>query len=104
MGNSNGPLGVLRACSCSLIVGSFLVLAALHANPSEAKGLAGALRTLQAQPSGWLLFGITALGLFAFGAFQFVVAYYRSIDAPSPEEIGREVRSRGKAVAQVLMR
>jgi hypothetical protein len=51
-----------------------------------------------------LLFGITALGLFAFGAFQFVVAYYRSIDAPNPEEIGREVRSRGKAVAQVLTR
>jgi hypothetical protein len=99
-----GRLGFFARAVVLLIVGSFLVLAALHANPSEAKGLAGALRTLQAQPLGWLLFGITALGLFAFGAFQFVVAYYRSIDAPNPEEIGREVRSRGKAVAQVLTR
>jgi Domain of Unknown Function (DUF1206) len=97
-----GRLGFFARAVVLLIVGGFLALAALHADPSEAKGLAGALRAIQAQPFGWLLFSITALGLFAFGAFQFVVAYYRRIDAPEPEAIGREIESRGRAAAQAL--
>jgi hypothetical protein len=64
-----------------VIVGVFLVNAAVDANPREARGLGGALRVLQAQPFGRLLFAITALGLFAFGIFQLVIAYYRRIDS-----------------------
>jgi len=97
-----GRLGFFARAVVLLIVGGFLALAALHADPSEAKGLAGALRAIQAQPFGRLLFSITALGLFTFGAFQFVVAYYRRIDAPEPEEIGREIQSRGRAAAEAL--
>jgi len=41
-------------------------MAALHANSSDARGLAGALKSLQQQPYGWALLGATALGLFAF--------------------------------------
>ena len=62
------------------------MLAALHSNSSHARGLAGALKSLQQQPYGWALLGATALGLFAFGAFQFVTAAYRRIEAPSPAE------------------
>ena len=87
-----------------MIVGGFLVLAAIHANASEAKGLAGALRTLQQQPYGWVLLGVTALGLFAFGAFQLVVAYYRRIDAPNPSEIAREAQTKAKAAVHALTR
>jgi len=102
VGSFRGCLGFFARAVVLLIVGGFLALAALHADPSEAKGLAGALRAIQAQPFGWLLFGITALGLFAFGAFQFVFSCYRRVDAPEPEEIGRKIQSRGRAAAQAL--
>jgi hypothetical protein len=73
------------------IVGVFLVNAAIEADPGEARGLGGALRALQAQPFGRVLFGITALGLFAFGIFQLVIAYYRRID---PSEVERVFHQR----------
>lgn len=78
-----GRIGFLARGLVFGIIGTFLVLAAMHANAGEARGLAGALRAIQQQPYGWALLGLTALGLFAFGTFQFVVAYYRRIDAPS---------------------
>src|SRR6476620_3046819 len=72
-----GRLGFFARALVVLIVAGFLVLAALHANSAEVRGLAGALKSLQQQPYGWTLLGATALGLFAFGAFQFVTAAYR---------------------------
>ena len=81
-----GRVGFFARALVCLIVAGFLMLAALHANSSDARGLAGALKSLQQQPYGWALLGATALGLFAFGAFQFVTAAYRRIDAPSPAE------------------
>lgn len=77
-----GRAGYVARGLVFLLIGGFLVLAALHANPEEATGLTGALRVLEAQPYGWLLFALTALGLFSFGAFQLVVAAFRRIDAP----------------------
>jgi hypothetical protein len=55
-------------------------MAAAHADAREARGLAGALRTLQEQRYGWVLLAATAFGLFAFGIFQFALAYSRRID------------------------
>jgi hypothetical protein len=72
-----GARGVVFA-----MIGVFVVLAAMHGNSSEVKGLGGALETLQAQPFGWVLLAITALGLFAFGVFGLVQARYRRIEAP----------------------
>lgn len=63
------------------IMGTFLALAAYHENPNQAKGIAGALETLQEQPYGPWLLGIVALGLIGYGVFQFVQARYRRIDA-----------------------
>jgi hypothetical protein len=74
------------------IVGVFLIHAAVDANPREARGLGGALRALQAQPFGRLLFAITALGLFAFGIFQLVIAYYRRIDSSKVEHVLHQSR------------
>jgi len=83
-----GRAGYLARGLVFVIIGGFLIIAALQADPAEAKGVTGALRALEEQPYGWILFGLTALGLFAFGAFQLVVAAFRRIEAP---EVGRAV-------------
>ena len=49
-----GRLGCMARGLVFLIVGVFLVNAALHVNPDEARGLGGALRALQAQAFGWM--------------------------------------------------
>ncbi len=51
------------------MVGVFLLVAALQANPEKARGLGGALDTLAAQPFGPYLLGAVALGLAAYGVF-----------------------------------
>ena len=65
-----------------VVIGAFLVVAAVQSDPSEARGLGGALLALQEQPFGRTLFGLVALGLAAFGGFGFVEARYRRINAP----------------------
>ena len=66
------------------VIGTFLILAALHSNPSEAKGVGGALETLQRQPYGPFILGVIALGLIAYGAYELIRARYRRIEAPRP--------------------
>lgn len=64
------------------VIGAFLIAAAIRADSSEAKGLGGALDALREQPFGWVLLGVVATGLAAFGAFGLVQARWRRIDAP----------------------
>jgi hypothetical protein len=64
-----------------LLIGIFVVTAAIDYRATAAKGLHGALQTLQQQPYGWLALGVTALGFIAFGAFQLVEAAFRRVDA-----------------------
>ena len=61
------------------IVGVFLVIAAKNENPSEARGMGGALRALRQQAYGDKLLAVVALGLIAYGAFMFLLARYRRI-------------------------
>ena len=63
------------------IIGLFLLLAAWQNDPGEARGLGGALQSLQEQGYGPWLLGVVALGLVAYGGYQFVLARYRRIDA-----------------------
>jgi len=84
-----GRLGYAARGVVFVLIGGFLGLAALHSNSSEVKGLGSALQTLQAQPYGWALLGLTAAGLFAFGLFGLVQARYRRIEAPDLDDIGR---------------
>jgi len=77
-----GRLGFAARGVVFILVGGFLGLAAVHGRSSEARGLGGALQSLQSQPYGWALLAVTAAGLFAFGLFGFVQARYRRIDAP----------------------
>jgi hypothetical protein len=78
-----GRMGIGARGVVFLITGGFLVLAALHANPSEATGLSGALTALESAPWGRWLLGLVALGLLAFGLFQFVHARYRQLQPVS---------------------
>lgn len=93
-----GRAGYLARGLVFVIIGGFLLVAALQADPAEAKGITGALRTLEQQPYGWLLFGLTALGLFAFGAFQLVVAVFRRIDAPDVDGAMSRLQHTGRGM------
>jgi len=66
-----------------MMIGVFLLYAALDANSREAKGLAGALRVIQQQSYGSVLLGITAAGLFAFGIYELSEGAFGRIAAPS---------------------
>lgn len=66
-----------------VIIGGFFVVAAVQQDPSEARGLSGALRALQEQPYGWLLLAVVALGLVSFGAYSLLESRYRIISLPA---------------------
>jgi hypothetical protein len=87
-----GRFGFFARAVLFLIVGVFLVIAALHFNAGEARGLGGAFRVLQRQSYGWILLAITALGLFGFGAFQVTLALFRRVDAPDVDEAKAKVQ------------
>lgn len=91
-----GRMGFAARGIVFLLIGGFLVLAALHASSSEAHGLGGALQALQQQPYGWILLALTALGLFAFGLFGLVQARYRHIDAPGLDDAKAAVARVGR--------
>ncbi len=77
-----GPVVVFGLVARGLvfaIVGVYLVLAALHADPGEARGLGGALLAVESQPAGAALLGVVAAGLAAYGVFQLLEARYRTI-------------------------
>ncbi|MFO7594959.1 MAG: DUF1206 domain-containing protein [Desulfocurvibacter africanus] len=65
-----------------VIIGGFFLVAAWQADPSEAGGLAQAMAFLRGQAYGRILFGIVALGLFAFGVYSLIQAKYRRIRLP----------------------
>lgn len=61
------------------LIGVFVIVAAAQAQPSEARGLGGTLRTIQGQAYGQILLALTALGLIAFGIYSMIEAKYRRI-------------------------
>lgn len=61
------------------ITGLLIVVAALTYDPSKARGLDAALRTLREQSYGQLLLTVIAIGIAAFGVFCFLQARYRKV-------------------------
>jgi hypothetical protein len=61
------------------IVGGFLIQAAVHYNPAEAKGLDGVFHVLYSNPLGAPALGVVAAGLIAYGFYMLVEARYRII-------------------------
>jgi Domain of Unknown Function (DUF1206) len=76
-----GRIGLLARSLVLVLMGGFLIEAAINISSRQAKGLAGALQALQHYPYGWVLLALTAVGLIAFGAYQLVEAAKRQIDA-----------------------
>jgi len=74
-----GRIGVAARGVVFGVSGVWLVLAAWHARPGEAKMPAGALESVREQPHGRLLLAVIAFGLGAFGFFEIVKARYRHI-------------------------
>src|SRR5206468_4510614 len=64
------------------LLGLFLVQAALHVDPKQAKGLDGALLALAQQPYGPWLLGIVALGLASFGVYSLLSARWIRVSRP----------------------
>jgi len=61
-------------------IGGFLVYAAFTYSSREAKGLAGAFRTIAQWEGGPVVLSITALGFIAFGIYEFGAATYRDLN------------------------
>ena len=74
-----GRLGYVAKGIALLLVGGLFVSAAATADPSKAKGLDGALRTLLGLPFGRVLLAIVAVGLAAYGVYSFGRARYARV-------------------------
>jgi Domain of Unknown Function (DUF1206) len=61
------------------IIGGFFLYAGVSADPSEPRGLGGALVAVAQQPYGPWLLGVVALGLVAYGLFCLSQALYRRV-------------------------
>ncbi len=66
-----------------LIVGGFLIYAAVAVDPSQAGSTGEALSWVSQLPFGRLLYALVAFGLFAFGVYSLIEARFRIIDPPS---------------------
>ena len=74
-----GRLGYVAKGVALALVGGFFVSAALTHDPSKAKGLDGALRSLLQLPLGRVLLALVAVGLAAFGVYSFARARYARV-------------------------
>lgn len=74
-----GTTGLASRGLVFVLVGGFVVAAAVDFDPKKARGLDASLKTLAHQPYGKVLLLAAALGLLAFSLWSFVEARYRDI-------------------------
>jgi hypothetical protein len=74
-----GGIGNLARGSLLVLVGVYLIEAAVTADPARAKSVDQTLRTLVHHPFGALAMGAIAFGLLAFGIFSFFEARLRRV-------------------------
>jgi phosphatidylglycerophosphate synthase len=83
-----GIVGLVGRGAVFVLLGLFVVRAAVEFDPQEAKGLDAALQSLAAQPYGPVLLVAAAVGLLGYAVWSFVEAAYREI-SPAPAGTGR---------------
>jgi hypothetical protein len=74
-----GTFGHLARMVVFVLVGAFLITAAIDYNPNKAVGLDGALAKVDHASYGPFLLGVVAAGLIAFGIYSLSDARYRRI-------------------------
>ena len=74
-----GRIGFAALGAVNVVIGIFLIIAAVRHNAGEAKGIGDALSTLAQRPYGGALLGAVALGLIAYGVYTFAEARYRRL-------------------------
>ena len=74
-----GTTGLASRGLVFVLIGGFLVKAALDFDPHKAKGLDASLKTLAGQAYGPFLLFAGAVGLLAFAVWSFLEARYRDI-------------------------
>jgi len=74
-----GQFGGIARGVVFVTAGVFLVVAAVQAQPGQAKGVDSALRSLAATPAGPWLLVIVAIGLIMFGLFSCCEARWRKV-------------------------
>jgi hypothetical protein len=79
-----GRIGVASRGVVFCLIGGYLIIAAWHSDPREARGLAGAMRLLERQRFGPWLLALVALGFVAYGVYEFIQARYRRVEAEGP--------------------
>ena len=71
-----GRTGYIAKGFALVIVGFFFLVAAWEADPEQAQGLDGALKTLKEQPFGPALLTLVAIGIAAYGIYSFARSRY----------------------------
>lgn len=71
--------GIAARAVAFALIGWFFIEAALEADPSEAKGLDGALQAFSSGPFGTLWLALVGLGFVCYGVYCFVNGRYKRI-------------------------
>lgn len=74
-----GTTGLASRGLVFVLIGGFLIKAAIDFDPDKAKGLDASLKTLAGQPFGRVLLLAAAIGLLAFAVWSWIEARYRDI-------------------------
>lgn len=77
-----GRFGSIARGVVFLLLGFFVLQAALQFDPKKAQGLDGALQTVAHQPYGLVLLALVALGLVSFGVYSVLCARWIKISKP----------------------
>ncbi|MFN2606432.1 MAG: DUF1206 domain-containing protein [Acidimicrobiales bacterium] len=76
-----GAVGMTARGVVAVLVGIFLVAAAIHHDPNRAVGVDGALKRLADRSWGPAMLALVAAGLAAYGLFSFAEARFRRVGA-----------------------
>jgi len=74
-----GTVGMVARSAVFALAGYLLIKAAIDADPKEAHGLDGTLKTMAHQTYGQVLLLVVAIGLLAYGLYSFAEARYREV-------------------------